>query len=459
MKKILTSLGMIAFAGAIVASGTGAFFSDTETSTGNIFTAGSVTVDIKNISHQDINVTDDLVGFTVSTTSNNISFAFSDLKPLDHGKVIYELENGANEAFMCVKVEEKSNHENGRNSAEIAAGDTTSGAGNGELGQFLSFNFGTATGTLADIGGSWQNLGIVGAGSTTSSTIEYGFGVFNGSTLELDPLAIYNLAQTDSLTADISFYAVQTRHNAGFDCASLNGEGGVVDNGLIGSNDLYTGSKDGATTTNKWMFWNDTNDTVMSINQFASTGGVNDIVAGPEGVGAARMVLDAGTQTPDYTTIEPGNTDVPRYNIATFQFKDVKLSTLSSMKYRVYNAVTSIYVPFLTFAIDFDNSDTWQRRLVQVPTGLTSGSWEEVDALAGAWTLSGGNWPVGTTETGTTSGSVSKTWAQINYEYPNAETRSTDSYFGIRVGNPGAIGDEAYVDWVEFDGVKYDFGN
>lgn len=442
MKKILTSLGMIAFAGAIVASGTGAFFSDTETSTGNIFTAGSVTVDIKNISHEGINVTDDLVGFTVSTTSNNISFAFSDLKPMDHGKVIYELENGANEAFMCVKVEETSNHENGRNSAEIAAGDTTSGSGNGELGQFLSFNFGTATGTLADISGSWQNLGIVGAGSTTSSTIEYGFGVFNGSTLELDPLAKYNLAQTDSLKADISFYAVQTRHNAEFDCASLNEEE-VVDNGLIGSNDLYTGSKDGATTTNKWMFWNDTNDTVMSINQFAPEG-VNDIVTGPGGFGAAKMVLDNASA---------------RYNIATFQFKDVKLSDISSMKYRVYNAVTSVYVPFLTFAIDFDNSDIWQNRLVQVPTGLTAGSWEEVDALAGSWTFSGGNWPVGGSEDGSKSGSVAKTWAEIIADYPIAETRSTDSYFGIRVGNPGAIGDEAYVDWVEFGGVKYDFGN
>ncbi len=220
MNKIIKSLGVIVFAGALVIGGTGAFFSDTETSTGNIFTAGSVTLEVKNISHEGVNVTDEEVQFTASSTGNNLSFAFADLKPLDHGKVIYELENGANEAHVCVLVEEKENNDNGINGPEAAADDET--GGDGELGQFLSFKFGSATGTLDAISGQWQKLGVVAAGATTSSTIEYGFGVFNGSNLELDPLANYNLAQTDSLTADISFYAVQTRHNPNFDCSSLN---------------------------------------------------------------------------------------------------------------------------------------------------------------------------------------------------------------------------------------------
>ena len=42
MKKILLSLGTIAIVGALVAGATGAFFNDTETSTGNVFTAGSI---------------------------------------------------------------------------------------------------------------------------------------------------------------------------------------------------------------------------------------------------------------------------------------------------------------------------------------------------------------------------------------------------------------------------------
>lgn len=46
MRRILLSLGTIVFIGGAVASATGAFFSDTETSTGNIFTAGSIDLKI-----------------------------------------------------------------------------------------------------------------------------------------------------------------------------------------------------------------------------------------------------------------------------------------------------------------------------------------------------------------------------------------------------------------------------
>ena len=41
-KRVLLSLGLITAIAAIVISGTGAFFSDTETSAGNVFTAGSI---------------------------------------------------------------------------------------------------------------------------------------------------------------------------------------------------------------------------------------------------------------------------------------------------------------------------------------------------------------------------------------------------------------------------------
>jgi predicted ribosomally synthesized peptide with SipW-like signal peptide len=46
MKKILTSLVMIAAVGALVAGATGAFFSDTETSTGNTYTAGTIDISV-----------------------------------------------------------------------------------------------------------------------------------------------------------------------------------------------------------------------------------------------------------------------------------------------------------------------------------------------------------------------------------------------------------------------------
>lgn len=42
---------MIVFAAAIVAGGTGAFFSDTETSTGNVFTAGAIDLTVDSEAH------------------------------------------------------------------------------------------------------------------------------------------------------------------------------------------------------------------------------------------------------------------------------------------------------------------------------------------------------------------------------------------------------------------------
>ena len=46
MKKIIMSLAMIAAVGAIVVGATGAFFSDTETSTNNTFTAGTIDISV-----------------------------------------------------------------------------------------------------------------------------------------------------------------------------------------------------------------------------------------------------------------------------------------------------------------------------------------------------------------------------------------------------------------------------
>jgi len=51
MKKILGSVGVLALVGALVLGATGAFFSDTETSTGNTFTAGAIDLGVDNTSY------------------------------------------------------------------------------------------------------------------------------------------------------------------------------------------------------------------------------------------------------------------------------------------------------------------------------------------------------------------------------------------------------------------------
>ncbi|MEK7509662.1 MAG: TasA family protein [Patescibacteria group bacterium] len=49
--RILASVAMLVFVGAVVAGSTGAFFSDTETSTGNTFTAGALDLKVDSQSH------------------------------------------------------------------------------------------------------------------------------------------------------------------------------------------------------------------------------------------------------------------------------------------------------------------------------------------------------------------------------------------------------------------------
>lgn len=49
--RLMMSLGMLVFVGAVVVGGTGAFFSDTETSTGNVFTAGAIDLTVDSEAH------------------------------------------------------------------------------------------------------------------------------------------------------------------------------------------------------------------------------------------------------------------------------------------------------------------------------------------------------------------------------------------------------------------------
>ena len=51
MKKILLSMSMIAVVAVVAIGATGAFFSDTETSTGNTFTAGAIDLTVDSEQH------------------------------------------------------------------------------------------------------------------------------------------------------------------------------------------------------------------------------------------------------------------------------------------------------------------------------------------------------------------------------------------------------------------------
>lgn len=464
------SLSVIGAVAAAVVGGTGAFFSDSETSTGNTFTAGAI--DLKVDSEQHYNNARCVDGVwaleeeeTATTPQYPVIgspcggtwslrdldptldkfFNFGDVKPGDKGENTISLHVVNNDAWVCAEVSNIENNGNGLTEPESDV-DESDGIGQGELQQHLIVTIWNDDGdNIQEENEPTLYTGIPKEGTWALFDSTTGDGpLASGDTGYLGvawslPLSTGNQVQTDSMTADVSFRVIQSRNNDGFVC----GEEAAV----VSANDLAQSFGDVVAHPNKWLFYNDTNDTVMTLNQFSGDGGVNDIVAGPGAVGAAQMTLhEAGA----------------RYNIATYKYKNVKLSDINSLKYRIYDASASAETPYLHFNVDFNNSDTWQRRLVMVPTGVATNTWTTVDAINGGgalWTYSGNFWPAGGSETGTKPGTTAKTWSSILADYPNAETRSTDSFLGVRVGHPGPDNETGYVDWIEFDGETTNFEN
>jgi predicted ribosomally synthesized peptide with SipW-like signal peptide len=77
MKKIILSLAIVGVVGAVVIGGTIAYFSDTETSTGNTFTAGTIDISVTNPSEWQYHLDDmkpgyvDYSNFTIKNTGTN----------------------------------------------------------------------------------------------------------------------------------------------------------------------------------------------------------------------------------------------------------------------------------------------------------------------------------------------------------------------------------------------------
>jgi len=216
-KRLVLSLGTLVFTAAVVAGGTGAFFSDTETSTGNVFTAGSVTLELQDILHT---YNGDDTGNPTQFTTNpaGFNFAFADLKPLDSGNVAFDLVNGTNDAFVCARVTGTADEEVTLVGPEADLGDDLT---DGELDDFLSFSFDGNVGTIADVNGQWVSLGPVAANTNVGTSVDYCFGDIVGGTC-VAAAGDANIAQTDSLTADVEFYAEQVRNNPNFSCDDLN---------------------------------------------------------------------------------------------------------------------------------------------------------------------------------------------------------------------------------------------
>ncbi|MDO8430681.1 MAG: TasA family protein [Candidatus Taylorbacteria bacterium] len=81
MKRILLALSAVVFLGAAVAGGTGAFFGDVETSTGNTFAAGSLDLKVDSQCHYYQDNID--VGCTALTQGSTTPVAFGNWTETD----------------------------------------------------------------------------------------------------------------------------------------------------------------------------------------------------------------------------------------------------------------------------------------------------------------------------------------------------------------------------------------
>lgn len=197
------------------------------------------------------------------------------------------------------------------------------------------------------------------------------------------------------------------------------------------------------TDINSWLFYDDNTDKVdPTLGSFVSGPGTT-----PLGTGSAQI----SSASPD------------RRNLATYQFSGTPLANITTMKFSTYNPSagnggSANRSGYITFNVDFNGSDTFQRRLNYVPSQngtVIQNTWQEWDAINGGnamWSYSGATWPAafGSCPGGGEAGTTLKSWSQVLCQYTGVRIRVTDSFFGIRVGEPYPGGYTENIDAVKF---------
>ncbi len=191
---------------------------------------------------------------------------------------------------------------------------------------------------------------------------------------------------------------------------------------------------------NNWLFYDDNTDKVdPTLGSFVSGPGTT-----PLGTGSAQISA----------------TGTDRKNLATYQFAGTPLDAITTMKFSTYNPSagnggSANRSGYLHFNVDFNGSDSFQRRLVFVPSNngaIIQNTWQEWDTINGGaalWGYSGATWPAGVGGGGE-PGTTTKTWNQVLTQYPGVRIRLTDSFLGIRVGEPYADGYTEDIDAFKF---------
>lgn len=247
MKKILTSLSIIGLVATMAISATVAYYGDTETSTDNTFTAGSIDLKI------DYKCEDDLCEVPFKNLGVGDNFfgrapLYCDIKPGDSGEVTISWHVTNNKAWGRMTIADIQDFEYGCSEPEEKYPDPTCGLGSldpganlGELSQYMTFTAWMDEGSVE----GWQCEFTQGG---CLADLEEGNNIFDENTFDeyiandmsvnefgtdgiqlpeiLDPGTVYfvglqwnlpfatpNIVQTDSLIASIVIEAVQSRNN------------------------------------------------------------------------------------------------------------------------------------------------------------------------------------------------------------------------------------------------------
>src|SRR3989344_3254580 len=275
MKKIITSLSVIVAVSAVAIGATNAFLSDTETSSGNTFAAGAIDLKIDNESYYN-GVLNELTSWfpAADLPNGKLFFNFQDLKPDDEGEDTISLHVNDNDAYLCMDMTLTSNDDKSSNEPELEAGDDpedTNLTWDGELADALQMFWwaddgdnvyeegenqitqGVQTITnmfgpdhsfsvpLADsLNNIWtpNNLGPVPGDTTVYIAKAWCFGTLGlaalgqdgvgtdgpllpnrvGTGVTCDGTGLGNITQTDGVTLDLAFRAVQSRHIPDYVC-------------------------------------------------------------------------------------------------------------------------------------------------------------------------------------------------------------------------------------------------
>lgn len=290
-------------AGALGVGATGAYFSDTEASTGNTFVAGAIDLTVDNESYYNGNKCTEVTagiwqwqgpaGFPVPgtpcvtsfnasdlDTTGRLFFSFTDLKPDDEGEDTISLHVNTNDSYACMDMTLTTNDDTSSTDPELASPDAQEDVNNtwdGELAQNIQMFWWADDGdnvyevgentisdgvkNLMDLASTTQSgafsvaladpthnvwnpnaPGPIPGNQTVYIAKDWCFGTLTpapiaqdgqghtgtngpqqrGSGFTCDGSGLGNRTQTDSVTLDIAFRAVQSRNNSSFSCDGTN---------------------------------------------------------------------------------------------------------------------------------------------------------------------------------------------------------------------------------------------